>query len=107
MPTPSLIQGVTSTRWMGLPSAFRPVASPGPDLRKSSWSDQLGIFVEDGYEGNRDNYFDPRNSYLNEVMDRKKGIPISLSVLYGSVAERLGLVLQGTNLPAAFHAADG
>src|SRR5262249_49513039 len=49
-----------------------------------------------------DNYFDPRNSYLNEVIDRKKGIPISLSVLYISVAERLGLMLHGVNLPAHF-----
>jgi regulator of sirC expression with transglutaminase-like and TPR domain len=60
------------------------------------------LFVEERYEGDRDNYFDPRNSYLNEVIDRKKGIPISLSILYGNVAERLGVVLHGANLPAHF-----
>lgn len=67
-------------------------------LGQISWA----LFVEEGYAGHRDNYFDPRNSYLNEVMDRKKGIPISLSVLYGSIAERLGLELHGVNLPAHF-----
>jgi regulator of sirC expression with transglutaminase-like and TPR domain len=60
------------------------------------------LFVEEGYEGNRDNYFDPRNSYLNEVVDRKRGIPISLSVLYLSLAARLGITLEGVNLPAHF-----
>ena len=60
------------------------------------------LFVEEGFEGNRENYFDPRNSYLNEVIDRKTGIPISLSVLYWSLADRLGLPLEGVNLPAHF-----
>ena len=60
------------------------------------------MFVEEGYEGNRENYFDPRNSYLNEVIDRKTGIPISLSILYASLAERLGVVLEGVNFPAHF-----
>jgi regulator of sirC expression with transglutaminase-like and TPR domain len=73
-------------------------ARPQKVLGQINWA----LFVEEGYEGNRDNYFDPRNSYLNEVIDRKKGIPISLSILYKSVAERLGLVLHGANLPVHF-----
>jgi regulator of sirC expression with transglutaminase-like and TPR domain len=60
------------------------------------------LFVEEGYQGNQENYFDPRNSYLNEVIDRKKGIPISLSVLYRALAEEIGLTLEGVNLPAHF-----
>jgi regulator of sirC expression with transglutaminase-like and TPR domain len=60
------------------------------------------LFVEEGYEGNTDNYYDPHNSYLNEVIDRRTGIPISLSVLYWSVAERVGLPMDGVNLPAHF-----
>ncbi len=60
------------------------------------------LFVEEGYEGNRENYFDPRNSYLNEVIDRKLGIPISLSILYAGLAGRLGIVLEGVNLPVHF-----
>lgn len=60
------------------------------------------LFVEEGFHGNGDAYDDPRNSYLNEVIDRKKGIPISLSVLYWRVAERLGLPMAGVGLPAHF-----
>ena len=60
------------------------------------------LFVEEGYEGNSDDYYDPRNSYLNEVIDRKTGIPISLAVLYWGVAERVGLMMDGVNLPAHF-----
>jgi regulator of sirC expression with transglutaminase-like and TPR domain len=75
---------------------------PGSKPRKVLGQINWALFVEEGYEGNRDNYFDPRNSYLNEVIDRKKGIPISLSVLYGSVAERLGVGLHGVNFPAHF-----
>jgi regulator of sirC expression with transglutaminase-like and TPR domain len=60
------------------------------------------LFGELGFGGNRENYYDPRNSYLNEVLDRRLGIPISLSVLYWAVAEPLGLSIAGVNLPAHF-----
>lgn len=73
-------------------------AKPRKVLGQINWA----LFVEEGYEGNRENYFDPRNSYLNEVIDRKTGIPISLSILYATLAERLGVVLEGVNFPAHF-----
>ncbi|HEX8200354.1 MAG TPA: transglutaminase-like domain-containing protein, partial [Isosphaeraceae bacterium] len=60
------------------------------------------LFVEEGFQGNVDDYYDPRNSYLNEVLGRKTGIPISLSVLYLALAERVGLPMAGVNLPAHF-----
>ena len=60
------------------------------------------LFVEEGFRGDTDDYYDPRNSYLNEVLDRKAGIPISLSVLYLALADRLGLAMAGVNLPAHF-----
>lgn len=60
------------------------------------------LFVEEGFRGNTDDYQDPRNSYLNAVMDRKVGIPISLSILYLAIAERLGLTMAGVNLPGHF-----
>jgi regulator of sirC expression with transglutaminase-like and TPR domain len=60
------------------------------------------LFVEEEYRGNAEDYYDPRNSYLNEVLDRKLGIPISLSILYQAVASRVGLSLAGVNLPAHF-----
>ena len=60
------------------------------------------LFVEEELRGNHEQYYDPRNSYLNEVLDRRLGIPISLSVLYWAVAEALGLSVAGANLPAHF-----
>jgi regulator of sirC expression with transglutaminase-like and TPR domain len=60
------------------------------------------LFVEEEFRGNVEDYFDPGNSYLNEVLDRKLGIPISLSVLYLAVASRVGLSLAGVNLPVHF-----
>jgi regulator of sirC expression with transglutaminase-like and TPR domain len=60
------------------------------------------LFREHGFHGNRENYFDPRNSFLNEVLDRRTGIPISLSVLYMEVAQRIGLPLQGVGFPGHF-----
>jgi regulator of sirC expression with transglutaminase-like and TPR domain len=60
------------------------------------------LFIEEGFQGNMEDYYDPRNSYLNQVIDRKTGIPITLSVLYAAIAARVGLVLDGVNLPAHF-----
>lgn len=60
------------------------------------------LFVEEGFQGNTEDYYDPKNSYLNQVIERKTGIPISLSVLYRAVAHRLGLEMEGVNLPAHF-----
>jgi regulator of sirC expression with transglutaminase-like and TPR domain len=55
-----------------------------------------------GFQGNADDYFDPRNSYLNQVMDRRTGIPISLSAIYLEVARRLNLPIVGIALPGHF-----
>jgi regulator of sirC expression with transglutaminase-like and TPR domain len=60
------------------------------------------LFDEAGFRGNEAHYYDPRNSYLNEVLDRRLGIPISLSVLFLSVARRVGLELEGVRLPGHF-----
>jgi regulator of sirC expression with transglutaminase-like and TPR domain len=60
------------------------------------------LFEEEGYVGNKDDYYDPRNSFLNEVMDRKIGIPITLSLLYMEVARRAGLPVAGIGLPGHF-----
>jgi regulator of sirC expression with transglutaminase-like and TPR domain len=73
-------------------------AEPIKILNQINWA----VFVEEGFRGNCDDYYDPRNSYLNEVIDRKTGIPISLCILYRAIAERLGLELPGVNLPAHF-----
>ncbi|HYG56133.1 MAG TPA: tetratricopeptide repeat protein [Burkholderiales bacterium] len=60
------------------------------------------LFNELGYRGNADEYYDPRNSYLNEVIDRRTGIPITLSILYMEVGRRIGLPLEGVSFPGHF-----
>lgn len=60
------------------------------------------LFEQLGFAGNRDEYGDPRNSYLDQVIDRRLGIPISLSVLTVEVGRRLGLTLHGVGLPGHF-----
>jgi regulator of sirC expression with transglutaminase-like and TPR domain len=60
------------------------------------------MFEELGYCGNTADYYDPRNSYLNDVMDRRTGIPISLSVLYLAIGRRVGLPLEGVSFPGHF-----
>lgn len=60
------------------------------------------LFEHKGFEGNRDEYSDPRNSFLNDVLERRKGIPITLSVLYLEVGRRLGLNLYGISFPTHF-----
>jgi regulator of sirC expression with transglutaminase-like and TPR domain len=60
------------------------------------------VLRAEGYRGNDEAYYDPRNSFLNEVLDRKLGIPITLSVLTIEVARRVGLELQGVGFPGHF-----
>ena len=60
------------------------------------------LFEDLGFRGNTEEYYDPRNSYLNDVIDRKVGIPISLSVLYMAVGRRVGLPLEGVSFPGHF-----
>jgi regulator of sirC expression with transglutaminase-like and TPR domain len=60
------------------------------------------LFGEQGFRGNVEDYYDPRNSFLNDVLDRRKGIPISLCTVYLEVARRLGLSVQGVGLPGHF-----
>ncbi len=60
------------------------------------------LFARMHFSGNIENYYDPRNSFLNEVIDRKTGIPITLSVLYLELAWRLGLNAAGIGFPGHF-----
>lgn len=60
------------------------------------------LFNEMRFSGNVDDYYDPRNSYLNQVMERRIGIPITLSILYLEVGKRLGLNLKGISFPGHF-----
>jgi len=60
------------------------------------------LFEDSGYAGNHDDYFDPRNSYLNEVLNRRLGIPITLAVIQMEVTRRLGLDMDGISFPGHF-----
>lgn len=60
------------------------------------------LFVEEGFRGNSEAYYDPRNSFLNDVLDRKIGIPITLSVVFLEVGWRVGLPLAGISFPGHF-----
>jgi regulator of sirC expression with transglutaminase-like and TPR domain len=60
------------------------------------------LFEERGFRGNTENYYDLRNSFLNEVIDRSLGIPITLSIVYMEVGRRVGMPLQGLGMPGHF-----
>ena len=60
------------------------------------------LFGELGFQGDETNFYDPENSYLNRVLDRRRGNPISLSVLYLLLGRRLRLPLAGVGLPGHF-----
>lgn len=60
------------------------------------------FFSEQGFSGNDADYYDPRNNFLNDVLDRRVGIPITLSIVYMEVGQRLGLPLEGISFPGHF-----
>jgi len=60
------------------------------------------LFEEQGFAPNAQDYYDPRNSYLNEVLERRTGIPITLSIVYMEVGRRVGLPLEGVPFPGHF-----
>lgn len=60
------------------------------------------LFREQRFVGNDVHYEDPRNSFLNEVLDRRTGIPVTLALVYMEVARRAGLVVEGVNMPGHF-----
>ena len=60
------------------------------------------LFDEVGFEGDRDNYYDPRNSFLNDVLSRRVGIPISLALVCIEVGKRLGIPVIGIGMPGHF-----
>lgn len=60
------------------------------------------LFHEHGFHGNTEHYADPLNSFLDQVLIRRKGIPLSLSLVYLLVAERIGLPLEPVGLPGHF-----
>ena len=60
------------------------------------------LFEEVKLRGNRDDYYDPRNSFLNDVLERGLGIPITLAIVYMEIARRVGFPLSGVGMPGYF-----
>ncbi len=70
----------------------------------------LLLFEEQGFDGDRDNYYDPRNSFLNDVLERRRGIPITLALIYMDVGHAAGVETCGVGFPGHFlvcHSATG
>jgi regulator of sirC expression with transglutaminase-like and TPR domain len=72
------------------------------DTAQTIYSLNTTLFQEEGLQGNRDDYYDPRNSFINDVLDRGLGIPITLALLYMEVARRIGFPLFGVGMPGHF-----
>lgn len=77
------------------------IAEPATTREKCRLINRV-LFHEYGLHGNADDYTDPLNSYLDQVLIRRTGLPISLSIVYLLVAERLGLQLEAVALPGHF-----
>jgi regulator of sirC expression with transglutaminase-like and TPR domain len=82
----------------------RRVAAQASDLNPQATLAALNkvLFEEVQLRGNREDYYDPRNSFLNDVLDRGLGIPITLSMVYMEVARRVGFHLSGVGMPGHF-----
>lgn len=75
-----------------------------PDISPADTIIALNRYLYDelGFSGSTADYYDPRNSFLNEVLDRRRGIPLTLAVVYIEVGRRIGLPVQGVSFPAHF-----
>lgn len=84
--------------------AARAEVLAGQDRSSSNLLECLNevLFAQEALRGNADDYYDPRNSYLNEVLDRKQGIPILISIIYIEVARRIDFQVQGVGFPGHF-----
>ena len=85
---------------MGHEASRRLALVEGAEDRIAALNDYL--FEDLGFHGNEAHYDDPRNSFINDVLVRRAGIPISLAVLYMDVGRRAGLRLEGVNFPGHF-----
>jgi regulator of sirC expression with transglutaminase-like and TPR domain len=87
-----------------LADALRGAVSGGSSLGERVAALNRELFEVHGFRGARDDYYDPRNSFLNEVLERRRGIPITLCVLYMEIARRVGLRVEGVSFPGHFLA---
>jgi regulator of sirC expression with transglutaminase-like and TPR domain len=99
-------QGLDVNRYLAeierMAARLRGRLPPGADAEEKVIALNQFLFDDLGYSGNAEDYYDPRNSYLNEVIERRRGIPISLSILYMEVGRKIGLPLEGISFPGHF-----
>lgn len=76
--------------------------APTMDVGEASAALNAFLFAREGFRGNAEEYYDPRNSFLNDVLERRLGIPITLSVVYIEVAARARVTVRGVGLPGHF-----
>lgn len=79
----------------------RRIPADAPPIQKLRWLNRY-FFDELGFAGNVNNYYDARNSYINIVLETRRGIPISLAVLYIELATQIGLTARGVAFPGHF-----
>ena len=98
--------GLDVREWLGRLDALGRRASERlvPDMTVDAAAGAVGrlLFEEEGFQGNTGDYYDPRNSFLNDVLERRVGIPITLSVVFIAAAARAGLQAVGVGLPGHF-----
>ena len=99
---PQLDAAAYAATIQGYADDLKPKLVAGADLPATLTTINRYLFDELGFAGNNNQYDDPRNSYLNEVFDRKLGIPISLAVVQIELMRRLGLPLDGISFPGHF-----
>jgi regulator of sirC expression with transglutaminase-like and TPR domain len=85
-----------------LAAEAEPVVAAGADTIEKVQLLSEFLFGNKGFDGNRDAFGDPRNSFLNDVLERRLGIPITLAVIYIEIGRRLGLNLFGVSFPTHF-----
>jgi regulator of sirC expression with transglutaminase-like and TPR domain len=99
---PDLDPGEYNAAIQGYADALKPKLGGDADLPATLTTINRYLFEELGFAGNTTQYDDPRNSYLNQVFDRRLGIPISLAVVQIELTRRLGLPLDGISFPGHF-----
>ncbi|HEY2386924.1 MAG TPA: transglutaminase-like domain-containing protein [Candidatus Binatia bacterium] len=99
---PDLDAGRYLGRLDDLAAAVRPRVEAAPSPLEGVGAVSSYLFEECGFRGNTDDYYDPRNSFLNDVLERRTGIPITLSVVLMETSARLGLTVEGVPFPGHF-----
>jgi regulator of sirC expression with transglutaminase-like and TPR domain len=99
---PQLDGAALSQRVQGLALSLRERVGVAAPLAEKLQALNHFLFVEQGFSGNHAEFYDPRNSYLNDVLDRRLGIPISLAILQIECARALEVDLEGVSFPGHF-----